>query len=456
MKTMTKSSLLMTCLLSTATLLPAIAGVSPEEAEKLGKTLTPFGAEISGNAEGTIPAYTGGLRTAPAEFDAKSGVWANPYKNEKPVFRIDASNVNDYADKLSAGQKKLFEKYPETFYMDVYPTHRTAAFPQKFLDASMRNATGCSTTQDGLGVDTACRGGLPFPIPKTGQEIMWNQQLRYQETTTTSASRSWVVNANGDRIMASQQKTYVEVPYYFDDLDGRDERNYWNVWSVTQSPIRKAGEVTGIVDYIDPVDKPRYAWSYTPGLRRIKKAPEFSYDTPVSSMGGVTLFDELFVFSGMMDRFDYKLVGKKEMYLPYNAYELYFECDIDAQFLPEHADPKCWRWELHRVWVVEATLKEGTRHVYDKRTYYFDEDNYGTGLYDAFDKSGELYRSIFNAGIQFYDVDAPYSVKNVVYDFNKGMYALLNDGLEGGYQVVTPLSNRNMNPEVIVSKQSAR
>ena len=130
MKTMTKSSLLMTCLLSTATLLPAIAGVSPEEAEKLGKTLTPFGAEISGNAEGTIPAYTGGLRTAPADFKAKSGVWANPYKNEKPVFRIDASNVNDYADKLSAGQKKLFEKYPDTFYMDVYPTHRTAAFPQ--------------------------------------------------------------------------------------------------------------------------------------------------------------------------------------------------------------------------------------------------------------------------------------------------------------------------------------
>lgn len=456
MKTMKINRLLISCVLTAVALQPAVASVSPEEAAKIGQTLTSFGAEISGNVEGTIPAYTGGLRTAPAEFKAKSGVWANPYKGESPVVRIDSKNASQYADKLSAGQKHLLAKYPDTFYMDIYPTHRSAAFPQKVLDASKRNATECNTTHEGLGVDTACRGGIPFPIPKTGKELMWNQQLRYQVTTTTSASRSWVVNANGDRIMASQQKTYVEVPYYMDDLDGRDDRTYWNVWSVTQSPIRKAGELTGIVDYIDPVEKPRYAWSYTPGLRRIKKAPEFSYDTPVSSMGGVTLFDELFVFSGMMDRFDYKLVGKKEMYLPYNAYELYFECDVDEQFMPEHANPKCWRWELHRVWEVEATLKDGTRHVYDRRTYYFDEDNYGTGLYDAFDKSGELYRSIFNAGIQFYDVDAPYSVKNVVYDFNKGMYALLNDGLKGGYQVVTPLSNRNMNPEVIVSKQSAR
>jgi len=453
---MTKNSLLYGYLLTALSMQSAIAAVSPEEAAALGKTLTPFGAEMAGNAEGTIPAYEGGLRTPPADFKAGSGAWANPYKDERPLFRIDSKNVAEYADKLSEGQKHLLAKYPDTFYMDVYPTHRSAAFPQKVLDKTVKNATECNTTHEGLGVDTACRGGIPFPIPKTGNELMWNQQLRYQETTTTSASRSWIVNANGDRIMASEQKTYVEVPYYMDDLDGRDERSYWSVWSLNKAPIRKAGELTGIFDYIDPVEKPRYAWSYTPGLRRIKKAPEFSYDTPVSSMGGVTLFDELFVFSGMMDRFEYKLVGKKEIYLPYNAYELYFECKIDDQFMPEHADPKCWRWELHRVWVVEATRKDGVRHVYDKRTYYFDEDDYGTGLYDAFDKSGDLYRSIFNAGIQFYDVDAPYSVKNVIYDFNKGMYALLNDGLEGGYEVVKPLSNRDMNPEVIVSKQSAR
>jgi hypothetical protein len=163
------------------------------------------------------------------------------------------------------------------------------------------------------------------------------------------------------------------------------------------------------------------------------------------------------VFSGMMDRFDFKLVGKKEMYIPYNAYKLYFGCKTEEQFMPSHANPQCWRWELHRVWVVEATLKPGNRHVYAKRTYYLDEDTYGAGLFDAYDQSGKLYRSLFNSMVQFYDVTAPYTVKNVIYDFNKGMYALVNDGLEGGYGVLDkPMANRDLNPEAVVARETAR
>ncbi|MEE1924551.1 DUF1329 domain-containing protein [Pseudomonas sp. 148P] len=437
----------------------SLAAVSPEEAAQLGTTLTPFGAIKAGNAEGTIPAYDGGLRTAPADFKPDSGFWADPFRNEKPLFRITAQNVAQYADKLSDGQKEILKKYPE-YYFDIYPSHRTTAYPKEVLEATVRNATSCNTQKDGLAVDPACRGGLPFPIPKTGNEVIWNQQLRYKigpGYSTTSSSNSWVMDANGQRTKAAEQATFEEQPYYQPTQADRDPMMYARVYSLNNYPARRSGEVTVLNDYLDPATKARRAFSYSPGQRRVKLAPEFSFDTPVASQGGVTLFDELQMFSGSQDRFDYKLVGRKEMYIPYNAYKFYFECKQDDQFLKHHANPACERWELHRVWVVEATLKPGKRHVYSKRTYYLDEDTFGIGLYDAWDQSGALYRAIFLSGVQLYDKDLPYNVKNVVYDFNKGMWALLNDGLKGGYKFSdTPRTERDMNPEAIVARETQR
>lgn len=437
----------------------ALAAVSPQEAAELGKSLTPWGALQAGNAEGTIPSYEGGLREAPAGFKPDSGFWVDPFKDEKPLFRINSKNLDQYADKLSDGQKTLLQKNPE-YYLDIFPSHRTAAYPQKVVDATVRNATECKIQKDGLAVDPACRGGLPFPIPASGNEAIWNQQLRYKiggGYSTTSSSNSWVIDTNGQVTKSAEQATFEEMPYYQVDQDDRDPLMYARVYSLNMYPARRAGEVVVLADYLDPLAKPRRAWSYTPGQRRIKLAPEFAFDTPVASQGGVTLFDELQMFSGSQERFDYKLVGRKEMFIPYNAYKFYFDCKQDEQFLDNHANPKCERWELHRVWVVEATLKPGKRHVYSKRTYYLDEDTFGVGLYDAWDKSGALYRSMFLSGVQLYDLDIPYNVKNVIYDFNKGMYAVINDGLKGGYKFAKePRSEREMKPEAIVSRVTQR
>jgi len=435
------------------------AAVSPDEASKLGNELTPWGAIKKGNEEGTIPPYTGGLRTSPDDFEPQSGKWANPYENESPLFRIDASNVDEYADKLSAGQKKLLRE-ESGYYMDIYPSHRTAAYPDKIEKATIRNATQCHTTRGGLAVETNCRGGLPFPIPKNGNEVIWNQQLRYKigpGYSTTSASKSWIVDANGNVIKAAEQETLEEQPYYQVDRNDRKPNMYARVYSLNKYPARRAGEVVIMADFLDPLDQSRRAWSYSPGQRRIKLAPEFAFDTPVASQGGVTLFDELQMFSGSQERFDYKLIGRKEMFIPYNAYKFYFDCEQDNQFKKNHANPDCERWELHRVWVVEATLKPGQRHVYSKRRYYLDEDTFGVGLYDAWDQSGELYRSMFLSGVQLYNLDIPYNVKNVIYDFNKNMYGVINDGLEGGYRFFSEaLPEVQMSPGAIVQRKSQR
>jgi hypothetical protein len=438
---------------------PALAAVSADEAKQLGTTLTEFGALKAANAEGTIPAYTGGLTTAPAGFKPDSGFWVDPYKDEKPLFRIDAKNMQQYADKLSEGQKYLLKTYP-AYYLDVYTSHRTAAYPEKVLKATVRNATGCKTLKEGVAVDQACRGGLPFPIPKTGLEMMWNQILHYQgeAALTTSASRSWVIDTAGKPTLTAEQSTMTDPVWYESDTPDRDPSIAWRVYSVTKAPARLAGGVTGITDFIDPVEKPRKAWSYTPGQRRIRQSPEFSYDTPVASQGGLTLFDELFVVSGKLDRFDYKLAGKKEMFIPYNEYKASFECPtVEMALQPKFANPACHRWELHRVYVIEATLKQGMRHAYSKRNYYLDEDLSAAGLYDAFDQNGQLYRSIFNGMVQLYDKKLPWAVRTVVYDFNKNQYGYFNDVMIGGHRIAAKVQpEREMNAESIVTRETAR
>ncbi|MBY0243584.1 MAG: DUF1329 domain-containing protein [Burkholderiaceae bacterium] len=436
----------------------AHAAVSPEEAKLLGTTLTEFGAIKAGNKEGTIPPYTGGLTTAPAGFKAGSGFWVDPYKADKPLYRIDAANLAQHLDKLSEGQKKLIRDMPG-YYIDVYPTHRSTAMPETVLKATVRNATSCKPLKDNYAVDAACRGGLPYPIPKSGYEVMWNVLLRYIGETgfATPSGRSWIIDANGKPTITSEQLTKVEKPYYQLKLTDRDPQLYWRAYAVTNSPSRKAGQAEMIADYLDTVEKPRRAWSYTPGQRRVKLAPEFVYDTPVSTLGGVTLYDELFMFSGKMDRFDFKLVAKKEMLIPYNSYKFNFECKDLTQFTPKHANPACERWELHRVWVVESTLKPGLRHAYSKRTYYIDEDSYGAGMFDAWDQNGQLYRSMFNSIFQVYDHSIPLALKSVTYDFNRGMYAILGDASTGGFMIPSAaLPEQDMGMEAMVARETTR
>ena len=443
--------------LATLGLPQAHAAVSAEEAKALGNTLTEFGALKAGNKEGTIPAYTGGLTLAPAGFKKDSGFWVDPYKDDKPLYRIDGKNVDQHADKLTEGQKSLLRKFP-SYYMDVYPTHRSAAFPDKVLKATQRNATTCHTLKDNLAVDAACRGGMPFPIPKSGYEVMWNHILRYavESDMTTESNRTWIV-VGGQPVLTADQFTRTETPYYQLDQKDRDPQMYWRTYSVTKSPARKSGLVSALVDFLDTETKPRRAWSYTPGQRRVKLAPEFAYDTPVAELGGATFFDELFLLSGKMDRFDFKLVGKKEVLIPYNNYRHYSDCKNELQFMPNHLNPVCERFELHRVWVVESTLKPGMRHAYSKRTYYLDEDGSGAGIFDAFDQQGKLYRSMNNMMIQLYECQTPFAVKSVTYDHNKGLYLVIGDTSVGGFLVsAKALSEADQNPESIVARETAR
>ncbi|WP_182915747.1 DUF1329 domain-containing protein [Massilia cavernae] len=404
----------------------AQAGVTPEEAKQLGTTLTLFGAEKAGNKEGTIPAYTGGLpaSTSPPGFKKDSGKWVSPFAAEKPLYSITAANMDKYADKLSEGQKYLLKRYP-SYRMDVYTTHRTANYPQSHLEKTQRNAINARTSEGGLKMEGAV-GGIPFPIPKTGYEAMWNHLSRWLGVASTYRMRNYYVDTTGRRIYAGEVNFSQDHPFQGPKATAESVKG--DDMFVTRSavhftgPSRNVGEAQTWFDTIDPVVKPRRAHVYSPSTRRVRLAPDIAYDTPIASAGGVMTYDDGWMFTGKMDRFDFKLLGKKEIYLPYSTYDAIFQAKTDKLLMANHENPSVMRWELHRVWVVEATLKPGLRHVYSKRVIYLDEDWTGAGVADMYDGAGKIYKGFYLAMTQLYDKQVPWSIGSVEYDFSTGLY----------------------------------
>lgn len=428
----------------------AHAAVSPEEAKQLGSRLTRVGAEAAGNADGTIPAYTGGLTTPPAGFKAGSSVRPDPFAGEKPRLTITARNMAQYEAQLTVGARALLKKYPD-YRIDVYPTHRTVSLPDRVLDNTAANATRANTSNGGLGISGAI-GGYPFPIPKTGNEAMWNHLLRYVGVASNFRYDNWNVDASGKPALATSGKLFVEYPYYDpkNTAPAAETDVYFRTKIFYNAPARRAGEALMAVDVVNPLERPRRAWLYLPGQRRVKLAPDISYDTPNPGTAGSATYDDSWIFNGAMDRFDFKLVGKKEVLVPYNTYRLTGHKTAAEVTTPHFLNPDLVRWELHRVWVVEATLKPGKRHIYARRTFYLDEDSWTALSADQYDASGSLYRASFAHMSPSYDAKTPNAETQVFYDLTSGVYNVsFLMGPYGGVQYTDPLPANQWSPDAL-------
>jgi len=409
----------------------ALAMPPADKVKQLGTTLTPWGAEIAGNKDSTIPAYTGGLKEPPAGYNPKSGKWVDPYAADKPLFSIDQKNMAQYADKLTPGAQEMLKRWP-TYRIDIYPTRR--GYPQmskERAEATRKNATNpeCKTTADGVGI-VGCWGGTPFPIPSNGNEVMWNSLLRERPVLANDAATNYVIDSSGSQSAPQDYYGFGDSAYW----DGTETpytgggAHYYRSLTITTSPARDAGGKILLWYPLRYDTDDQRTWSYTTGQRRTRLAPEFAYDTPITALGGVLYFDEAAMFSGRMDRFNYKLVGKREMYVPYNAVKATWsppEVAIGKQFV----NPDVMRWELHRVWVVEATLKSGARHAASKRNYYVDEDSWTIMASEGFDQSGKIFRVLLNHS------SPNYSGSGGVADFQSAIQAY--DLARGAYTVVS-------------------
>lgn len=402
----------------------AQAAVSADEAKKLGTTLTPTGAEMAGNKDGTIPAYTGGLPPSTPGFDKATGRRADPFATEKPVLTITGKNMDAYADKLSDGSKTLLKKYPD-YRIDVYPTHRTVAVPKEVAENTAKNAVRAKTAEGGL-VLTGAYGGYAFPIPANGFEAMWNHLTRYEGFNYHTKYDAYNIDSSGHAVLATSGEVWQQYPYYnpAKTFETNDSDLFYQIKLNYFAPPRRAGEAQLIWDSINPVEKSRRAWQYLPGQRRVKLAPDLSYDTPNPGSAGSTTYDDAFVFNGAMDRFDFKLIGKKEMYIPYNEYRFVYDAKADQVLAPNFLNPDVSRWELHRVWVVEATLKPGTRHIYARRVFYLDEDSWVAVMSDEYDAKNQLFRSGCNHLVMNYEHGSVFSDTQTFNDFISGGWAI--------------------------------
>jgi len=378
------------CLTAFVAPFSASAGVGAEEAARLKADLTPLGAERAGNKDGSIPAWTGGYLT-PIPGDKPGGRRGDPFKDEKPLYSITAKTLDQYADRLSDGTKAMLKKYPDTFRVDVYKTHRTAAAPQWVYDNTFKNATRAKTSGDLI---EGAYGGIPFPIPKSGAEVMWNHILRWRGTSWQFNTNMYQLTTDGKAVMTTDGIGDQQMPYYLPD--GSPEKwdgDFWLLRLVNSGPPIRAGEAIVVRENLDY--RKTQSWVYLTGQRRVRKLPNPCCDTPAASTAGVMSIDEVEVFTGRLERFDWKLLGKQEMIVPYNTNRL-LQPTTDAEVLAaHHLAPNQMRWELHRVWVVEATLREGKRHQAPKSRYYCDEDTWTCVLGDRWDANGQLWKQMW-------------------------------------------------------------
>ncbi len=403
----------------------ASAQVSLQEAQQLKTTLTPLGAEKAGNQDGTIPAWTGGYTTPIPGYRA-GGHRGDPFANEKPLFSINAKNMDQYADKLSDGVKAMMKKYPDTYRIDVYTTHRTAAAPQWVYDNTFKNATRSKIVNKPSGpTPEGAYAGIPFPLPKTGAEVIWNHQLRWRGEAWHFDVHQYLGTADGRLVLSTDGQAEQMMPYY--NKDAAPEKwngEYWMIRLINAGPPIRAGEAVVGRENVD--DDKTQSWVYLTGQRRVRKLPNPCCDTPTPATAGVMSFDELEVFSGRMDRFDWKLVGKKEMYIPYNNNKILQPPKDSMVLMKHHLNPDYVRWELHRVWVVDATLRSGQRHQAAKNRYYIDEDAWQGVLGDRWDSKGQLWKTLWALPMVMPDLPATANLNFGFYDLTSGTWYSCN------------------------------
>ena len=430
----------------------ALAAATAEELAELGATRTCVGAVKAGNAEGTIPEWSGKWLGVPphVNFEGTGNHPVDPYPEDKPLFVITAQNMAEHADKLSAGQKALFEKYPDSFQMPIYESRRDFRFPDSVCEATRRNAEDAKLVSEGEGVE-ATTGGILFPFPKTGLELLWTSSFFTYRPWTEEMVYDNAYVLNDGNINWGRVKSRNLAPHLKTGVMGETQGKSSFYLNETVLPERDRGEINTGIEFWNHTTDPRQSWRYDPGTRRVRQSPEYGFDMSFPGTGGSITVDEVRIFNGSPQRYDWNIVGKQEMYIPYNTYRVHSP-DISYEDLltPGHANPEHMRYELHRVWVLEATLKDGYRHIYGKRHMYVDEDTLFMVMGDNYDARGSLWRTSMVNYFYAYEAQTWQAGVGFYHDLQAGSYQafnLINEQPKGYTLNVGDLSERDFGPQ---------
>ena len=442
------------CLAGALLAITAPNGVAAQEATALGGAqLTPLGAERAGNAAGTIPPWTGGITEPPPGY-RRGDRHPDPFAADSVRFTITAANLDEHAEHLTDGQKALLRAHPKSWRMQVYPSRRSASFPEFVYEAVKANARSARVTLEGKGGVLDATVGSPFPIPGSGVEVVWNHNLRFRGIRVRRTEGVAAVTRRGSyrRVLTEQD---LSIPYASPHV-GPFKREYPNLLLALKSkaiaPSLQSGRGLLVIEPIDQTHDPRKAWLYSPDLRRVLRQPTFGYDHPAPNSEGLRTVDEFGLFNGPPDRYEWTLQGKRELYLAYNAYRLHADDVGPGEILQSHhLNPDLARYELHRVWVVEGRLKEGASHIYARRVFYVDEDSWQIALSESYDGEGRLWRFAEAHTLNYYEVPVLWTTIEVFYDLLQRRYFV--NGLDNDrnvYRFSETADPREFSPQALL------
>ena len=400
--------------------------------------LTSMGAESAASADGRIPAWTGGLEQI-AAVDPVEG-YQDPWSGDEPLYVISATRLESHREFLSPAQLAMLEARPEHFRMPVYPTRRSAGFPSE-VDAAVADNASTARLEGPDGLRDA-HTGPAFPEPENGLQAIWNHKTRYRgpgHVRYANIAIGNVLPAFLDQRLDGGShygigRVHEQVSYPYSNGGGLQPNRLRIELRTVLSGSANNGTLTLIHQSIDPAADPGGVWVYSPGERRVRRLPEMGHDN-TSLTEGLTLRDQKDMFSGPVAGHEWELLGKREIYAPYNAYRLESKRlgpdDLMGRYTlnPEHL-----RYERRRVWVVEARAPEDSAHPFGRRTFYLDEDSWHILLVDVYDREGRLIQ--LQEAHLFHAADAMISLATVqtVYDLRRRPYVV--HGLDNNEPVV--------------------
>ncbi len=432
------------------------ASATPAQGSRLEELgLTPVGAERAGNKAGTIPPWNGGI-TEPIPGYQEGQRHPNPFADDPILFTISAENMDRYAEQLSEGQQALLRAHPKSWFMQIYPTRRSAAYPEFVYEALARNIGSAMLVTGRFDGVSGAEISSPFPLPRNGAQVMWNHAMRWHGSYIERfENRAAVTRFLGSyrRLVVLEQGAY---PYAFPGTSRLKERFPGLLVAGRQkivAPAALAGNAQLVLESYNYNEQPRRIWAYSPDLRKTFATPFAGYDSPAPNTDSLRTYDEYDLWNGPLVRFEWTLLGKREMYIPYNAYRLH-SGDVTHQRIlkKRHIDPKLARYELHRVWVVEGRVKSLTRnpvardpaergHIYSRRVFYIDEDTWQVAMSDNYDKQGRLWRVREGHMMNYYEVPAPWYTLKVFYDLRARRY--LAEGLDNDFPPIKFMEEGN-------------
>ena len=352
-------------------------------------------------------------------YNSNNGEYKDPFIEDSILFKITKDNYLDYEKYLTPGQIKMFTTYGSTFFMNIYPSRRSCAVPNEVLELSKNG--NAKLVDEGEGIEGTV-GSIPFPNASEPLHHIWNHILRYRGVDIEGGSPYYIVNYDGEKFKGAGKAI---------------AKNYWNpfvsnkkglqgkIMSKVTEPPRLADAGILVIESLNARATPRRAWVYSPATRRVRRAPNLAYDNYNSFSQGLTTVDSYDGFNGAKDRYNWSSGGTVLKLMPYNNYKFY-NTEHEKTLTALHVNQEYLRYELVKVNIVNADLKDGMRHVLPHRIMYFDFDSHNFIAEDIYDGQKNLIRYRELPLMNFYDEPMCNAIHAATYDFSMKKYLLNN------------------------------